>query len=392
MKKNNIIKVLVGLGLCLIFIFGLKSSKEAIILKQNLKFQGFIKKIEAKYPDLKKEDLIDILNSENASYDLSKFGIYKADSIIDYSSEYRKDILKLSIFIILCISTLLFFHYIDNKSRKKYIELLVEDLTKISKADYSIKNINEEGDLAKLQAYIYKLATVLKQEAQISQLQKNTFKNNLEDISHQIKTPLSSINLLLDNLEDEDLDPSIKNEIIKDIKNETSAITNLVLMLLKISTLEAKARPFFRKNITVKDLVNHAINVLKPEIKEKNIQFILNYKDESFFGDFNWEKEVFINLIKNAIEHGSDNIIKIQAKNTNSFLQVNIINKGVNFDIHNKNRLFDRFYKSSDNEKNFGIGLNLTKLIVEEDNGKINLKVKDGYTIFTIRYFIRSTL
>lgn len=392
MKRNNVIKVLVGLGLCLILIFGLKSSRQAIIQKQNLKFQGFIHKILTKYPEVKEEDLIDILNSEETSYDLSEYGIYESDSIIDYSSEGRKDIIKLALFLSLCIFSLFLFHYLDDKSRKKYVELLIDDLEKISKADYSINNINEEGDFAKLQTYIYKLATILKQESQNSQLQKNTFKNNLEDISHQIKTPLASINLLLDNLEDEDLDPSIKNEIIKDIKNETSAITNLVLMLLKISTLEAKARPFFRKNITLKDLVDHAIKVLKPEIEEKNIEFVLNYKDESFFGDFNWEKEVFINLIKNAIEHGTDNLIKIQAKNTNSFLQVDIINKGANFDIHDKNRVFDRFYKSSDNESNFGIGLNLTKLIIEEDNGKINLKVKDGYTIFTIKYFIRTTL
>lgn len=392
MKRNNIIKLLVGLGLCLILIFELKSSRQAIIQKQNLKFQGFIHKILTRYPEVKEEDLIDVLNSEETSYDLSEYGIYESDSIIDYSSEGRKDIIKLALFLGLCIFSLFLFHYLDDKSQKKYVELLIDDLEKISKADYSIKNINEEGDFAKLQTYIYKLATILKQESQNSQLQKNTFKNNLEDISHQIKTPLASINLLLDNLEDEDLDPSIKNEIIKDIKNETSAITNLVLMLLKISTLEAKARPFFRKNIAVKDLVDHAIKVLKPEIEEKNIEFVLNYKDESFFGDFNWEKEVFINLIINAIEHGTDNVIKIQAKNTNSFLQVDIINKCANFDIHDKNRVFDRFYKSSDNKSNFGIGLNLTKLIIEEDNGKINLKVKDGYTIFTIKYFIRTTL
>lgn len=392
MKKDNLIKVLVVLGLCIILVLGIKDSKQAIIKKQNQKFQGFISEILDKYPDIKKEDLIDILNSKEASYDLSQYGIYPEDSIIDYSLENHRDFIKIIAFLCMLVIGFSLISYINKKRQEEYMDFLIRDLEKISKGNYHIKNLNQEGDFAKLQTYIYKLATLLKKQSDNAQAKKNVFKNNLEDISHQIKTPLASINLLLDNLEDEDLDPLIKKEIINDIKSQTSAITNLVLMLLKISSLEAKVRPFFRKDIKINDLVDNALQVLKPEIEKNNINFILDLRDESFYGDYNWEKEVYINLIKNAIEHGEDNIVQIRTKDTNSFLQVEIINKGSDINLEDRNKIFNRFFKSSKSENNFGIGLNLTKLIVEEDNGKISLDIKNGYTIFTIKYFKRITI
>ncbi len=130
-----------------------------------------------------------------------------------------------------------------------------------------------------------------------------------------------------------------------------------------------------------------AIKVLKPTIEKEKKQIIKSIAHERFIGDFNWEKEVYINLIKNAIEHGEDNLVTIEARDTNSYLEVSVINKGGNFSKQDQFRIFDRFYKISKSENNFGIGLNLCKLIVEEDNGKISLDFKDGYTKFVIKYF-----
>ena len=387
MKKNRLIKVLVILGLFLIFIAGIKHSKSIRNKRINKKLGGIINHVTSKYPEISKEDILNITNSPDKSYDLSEYGYKDTDSLVNFDYEDRIDLIKLISFITLSISLIYALRLLYKKHEQKSIIMLIEDIERISKGDYDIKNINEEGHFAQLQSSLYKIATVLKQEAVNSQAKKEVFKDNLEDISHQIKTPLSSINLLLDNLADEDISPEVKSELLVDLKNETTSITNLVLMLLKISSLEAKARPFFRKEILLRDLIDEAIKVLKPTIEKEKKQIIKSIAHERFIGDFNWEKEVYINLIKNAIEHGEDNLVTIEARDTNSYLEVSVINKGGNFSKQDKIRIFDRFYKLSKSENNFGIGLNLCKLIVEEDNGKISLDFKDGYTKFVIKYY-----
>ena len=92
-------------------------------------------------------------------------------------------------------------------------------------------------------------------------------------------------------------------------------------------------------------------------------------------------------MIKNAIEHGEDNIVQIKARDTNTYLEVKVINKGGNFSKEDQLRIFDRFYRLSTSSNNFGIGLNLCKLIVEEDNGKIKMENVDGYTSLVIKYY-----
>lgn len=392
MKRNRIIKVLVILGLLLTFITAIRHSQNMRNKRINQKIGGLIYHIKNNYPDIKKDDILRLLKSEEKSISLKEYGYDETDPVIDFSNENKNDLIILFAFLCLTLTMLYALYIMDKKQRKAEIQGLMDDIDRISKGDYDIKTINEEGHFAQLQNSLYKIATVLKQEAVNSQAKKEVFKNNLEDISHQIKTPLASINLLLDNLADQNLDPELKSELIIDIKNETDSITNLVLMLLKISSLEAKARPFFRKEIKLKEVLDNAISVLKPSIEKNKLKIDLKVADESFIGDINWEKEVYINLLKNAIEHGEDKLITVEARDTNTYLEVAVINKGGNFTREDKLRIFDRFYKVSKSDNNFGIGLNLCKLIVEEDNGKISLENKDSYTKFIIKYFKTETL
>ena len=385
MKKNRFKRIILYILIILIVLFFINFNKKYTIKEYNNVLGGIIEKVLEKNPDISEEDIVSILNSQKSNLNLEKYGIYNDEYISENSNKVLIfTTLSIILLLILIIESYIYF---ENRKIKKNINIIIEDIEKISKGNYDINLSNEEGDFSKMQNTLYKVSSQLKSESMDYQAQKEVLKNNLEDISHQIKTPLTSINLLIENLQDDQLDVEIKKELLEDMKNEVDAITNLILILLKISTIEAKSRPFNRKNIYIKDLISSAEKILKPIIDKNSIELIKDFSNESILGDFNWEKEAYINLIKNAIEHGIDNKIYISVKDTNTYIQVDISNKGENIPISEQRRIFDRFYKRSESDTNFGIGLNLCKLIVEEDNGKIQVISKNGFNTFRIKYF-----
>ena len=349
--------------------------------------------ITEKYPEVDEKEIIDLINSEKFTNNnvLKKYGF--VDSDISYlksiKNTYNKNlIINTTIFAIFGI---IFFVVSYNKKKKQDDEInnLTNYLKRINEGIYDLEILdNTEGDLSILKNEIYTTTISLKKIYEHEYDERIKIKDNLANISHQLKTPLTAIMLMIDTLIIEDVDEVKKVEYLKDIRSQIENINFLIIALLKLSRFDANVVVFEKEKIIIKDLI---MDVLKNVdiLRELNGVSIhtKGKSDVSFIGDYKWECEAITNIVKNAIEYAKDNKdVYIIYEDKNVYNEIRIINDGIITDEDKKN-IFKRFYKKNNNGNNFGIGLSLAKEIVEKDNGTIRVECKDNKTIFILKYY-----
>lgn len=378
-----------------IILFNTKKYIDAYNTNYNIIVAKLFSIVNEKYPDLTIEEFVDELNNED-EYDSKLLNLYGIDLYDDVASLSSKKILNemyitdlfiliLSSFIIIIIINI----YIgkNNKDIKKLIYYVEE----INKKNYKLDMIsNKEGYLSILQNEIYKTMVMLKESAVNSLSDKQKLKNSLSDISHQLKTPLTSISIMLDNIIDnEDMEDDIRNDFIMDIKREIVNINFLVYNILKLSLFDTNTVKLKKEIISINKVIEDAIKNVSLLADLKNIEIKLeNEKTADVKLDFKWEVEALTNIIKNSIEHSyEEGIVLINVEATDLYTEVMIKDFGCGIDKKDIKNIFKRFYKLNDNDNGFGIGLSLAKEIIEADNGRIKVKSELGKgTSFIIRY------
>lgn len=369
-------------------------------------FVRLISVIKEEYPDVDEEDIIRNLelnieneNSENNENNknndineiLEKYSI--DNKILDGIENKKYSSIRYNILIILLGFVLyLLINIIHERKENKTIREITEYIKKINEKKYELKiEENTENELSKLKNELYKITVMLKEEAEESMDAKKTLKVAIEDISHQLKTPLTSMSIMLDNIiENPDMDNETRNLFIHEINRQIKWINWLILSLLKLAKLDSNTIEFEKNNINVQDLVNNVIKNLEIpiDIKEQKI-IITGDKNTSFVGDYNWENEAITNVLKNCIEHTDKNKnIYIKFEENNFYTKIEIIDEGNGIDKEDLKHIFKRFYKGKNSsESSIGIGLALAKTIIEKDNGQIvcTSEVNKG-TKFEIRY------
>ena len=369
-------------------------------------FVRLISVIKEEYPDVDEEDIIKNLelnmeneNSENNENNknndineiLEKYSI--DNKILDGIENKKYSSIRYNILIILLGFVLyLLINIIHERKENKTIREITEYIKKINEKKCELKiEENTENELSKLKNELYKITVMLKEEAEESMDAKKTLKVAIEDISHQLKTPLTSMSIMLDNIiENPDMDNETRNLFIHEINRQIKWINWLILSLLKLAKLDSNTIEFEKNNINVQNLVNNVIKNLEIpiDIKEQKI-IITGDKNTSFVGDYNWENEAITNVLKNCIEHTDKNKnIYIKFEENNFYTKIEIIDEGNGIDKEDLKHIFKRFYKGKNSsESSIGIGLALAKTIIEKDNGQIvcTSEVNKG-TKFEIRY------
>ena len=369
-------------------------------------FVRLISVIKEEYPDVDEEDIIKNLelnmeneNSENNENNknndineiLEKYSI--DNKILDGIENKKYSSIRYNILIILLGFVLyLLINIIHERKENKTIREITEYIKKINEKKYELKiEENTENELSKLKNELYKITVMLKEEAEESMDAKKTLKVAIEDISHQLKTPLTSMSIMLDNIiENPDMDNETRNLFIHEINRQIKWINWLILSLLKLAKLDSNTIEFEKNNINVQNLINNVIKNLEIpiDIKEQKI-IITGDKNTSFVGDYNWENEAITNVLKNCIEHTDKNKnIYIKFEENNFYTKIEIIDEGNGIDKEDLKHIFKRFYKGKNSsESSIGIGLALAKTIIEKDNGQIvcTSEVNKG-TKFEIRY------
>ena len=362
----------------------------------NQKIAGIIDDVLEKYPDIEKREIVEILNSSDKTNNeiLMEYGIElnKDSVILENNTDFQKfiiiDISTLILFIL--ILSIIFFKY--NHSESKKINEITKYIEEINRGNYKL-NIEEntEDELSILKNELYKITIMLKEVAENSQKDKTTLKDSLSDISHQIKTPITSILIMLDNiLSDENMPEDIKKDFIKDIKREIINIKFLVESILKLSKIDSNSIKFIKKEVFIKDIINEAVKNVSMLSELKNIEIIVSGDDSiKTICDLKWQVEAITNILKNCIEHSYENKkIYINYNQNNMYTELKLEDNGTGIDAKDLPHIFERFYKGKNSSSDsVGIGLALSKSIIESNNGYIQVdsELNKG-TTFIIKY------
>ncbi len=363
----------------------------------NNKIAALVNTLEKKYPNIDKNELISILNSDDkVSEDiLNRYGIdiQKESIIIENDRLFSGFIIIYNIICIGLVLSIMWLYLKHEKVQSKEIKKIAKCIEKINKKNYSI-NIedNSEDELSILKNELYKITVMLKEEAENSKKDKLKLKDSLSDISHQLKTPLTSINIMLDNiLDNPKMNNNTKEKFIQNIKREITNISSLVGEILKLSKFDASVIKFEKQQVFINNLVKSAISNIEMMAELKNISIEVNNQDNiKLVCDAKWQIEAITNILKNCIEHSKDNsIIRIDIDSNKIYKQITIKDNGEGIDEKDLPHIFERFYKGKNSSKDsIGIGLALAKTIIEKDKGSIKVDSKKGkQTTFTIKYY-----
>lgn len=394
-KKTLIFIIITTVISVSFFSFLLNYQYRSYTKNYNESINSIIYEVTLKYPDINEYDLIEVLDSNKNSDDiLSKYGINdKNSSIIENDKLFKKYIIIDLLVLVVIILVIYLFFIINKFKRTKKINKIIELISKINRRNFAI-DIEDytEDELSALKQEIYKTSLMLRSEADNSLKDKLNLKDSLSDISHQLKTPLTSITIMIDNiLDNEEMDIKTRRKFLINIKREIININFLVQNLLKISKFDANVIKFNKEEVFIKDIVNEAIKKVSALSELKGISIkVSGDKNATINCDFMWEVEAISNIIKNSIEHiNSDGFVEINYTKNKVYSRILIRDNGIGIDSDDLPYIFDRFYKGKNTSRDsVGIGLALSKSIIEKDNGSVSVKSTPNIgTIFTIKFF-----
>lgn len=363
----------------------------------NNKLDIIISKLKDTYPDVSDTEIMEILNSKerNSSSIIEKYGIElsKDSVLLENKESFNRFLCVDAICLIFGIAILISIFFIYDKRKDKELAKITKYIEEINRRNYSLK-IDEisEDELSILKNEIYKTTVMLKENADNSLKGQKQLKRSLEDISHQLKTPLTSILIILDNLlDDPNMEEQTRQDFIRDLKRQVTNISFLVQSLLKLSKLDSNTVNFIKSDKLLKDIVNESIKNVEVVCDLKNISISTKGNDNAKINcDFMWEVEAVTNIIKNCVEHsnnGSKIIVNYEQNNVYSSIIIQDFAGGI--DKEDLPHIFERFYKGKNASKDsVGIGLALAKTIIENDNGSITVESDNIGSKFIIKYFV----
>lgn len=361
----------------------------------NYKISSIVNIIEEKYSKISEKEILEILNSYDSKNEiLEKYSIDLDDAILIKNNQvlFSKFIVLNMLFYILTIMFVLYYFLRFNKRKDKEIKKITKCIEEINKKNYKLDldDISED-ELSILKNEIYKTTINIKELAEISTKEKLELKRSLSDISHQLKTPLTSILIILDNLiNNPDMEKDTREDFIKDIKREINSINFLVQSILKLSKFDTNTINFTLEDIKAEQLIKESIKNVSMLSDLKSVRVVPEYKNNPIIkGDFKWQVEALSNIIKNSIEHSFEkSVVSIMIEGNKVYSKISIINKGKRIDKVDLPHIFERFYRGKNaTSDSIGIGLSLAKSIIEKDNGKIDVESDENVTKFIIKYF-----
>ena len=270
-------------------------------------------------------------------------------------------------------------YYFLEKRKKNRINELIDLIENMKNQNYKIPM--KQDDFSILEDKIYKLFI------EIVEAKETTTKNSekqieyLEDIAHQIKTPITSMLFSIESLE---IDfPHIED--IEILKRQTLRLNSLSDILLKLSSLDANKDLMKKEEVRLEELVDYAIDSLNLK-RSINVKIDKNLKENIICGDFYWLTEALINIIKNADNRPTCDKITISSYKNPLYTSLNIEDNGGGIEKENIKKIFKRFYKTPDSN-GFGIGLAMAKTIVEKNNGEISVSNTNSGARFEIKFY-----
>lgn len=276
--------------------------------------------------------------------------------------------------------------------RYREIAKLSGYLQKISNGDFQLDvRDNTEGELSLLKSQIYKVTNMLSEHGTLLREDKEKLTDAISDISHQLKTPLTSMMVMVDLLRDNRLEEAKRAEFTRNISVQLERMDWLVSSLLKLSKIDAGTIAFKKEQVSVTFLVDKVIEPLLVPLDIKGLRLKIEGDPQAAFsGDLNWTAEALINILKNCVEHTAEGgRLSIGYTENALYTEISIADNGSGILKQDLPHIFKRFYKGKNaGDDSVGIGLAMAYSIITSQQGDIEVKSEPGMgTSFHIKFY-----
>jgi len=231
----------------------------------------------------------------------------------------------------------------------------------------------------------------LKEQSDLLKKEKVYLSDSMADIAHQLRTPLTSINMIVSFLGQPNLEPQWHMELMHELQSLLSRIDWLITTLLKISKIDAGTAVFQREPMPVKTLLQKAVEPFLISLELRDIKLKVDGDEEAHFtGDLQWTSEAVGNIIKNCMEHcEGGGLIDIEYAENALFTEIIIKDNGDGIDMEDLPHVFERFYQGKNaRDTSFGVGLALCRMILSLQNATIKAANNADYgACFTVKFY-----
>ncbi|MGL5348154.1 MAG: sensor histidine kinase [Peptostreptococcaceae bacterium] len=362
-----------------------------IYLKQEKINQSIVGALVDKYPDQEVNIINSIYKQDNTYLDsgakiLDKYGYnsnYKMYENVNFQQHLKYFLVNNLIVFVMMIAIMSFVVMNFIKYMYNRISKVNEDIENIINNKYIIEeNLKEEGVFNRIYTDLNKLSRSLNLKINELNKEKESIKELVTDISHQLKTPLASLKLYNSLLIEEELDEEERIEFLKTNEMSINKLHNLIDSLVNISRLEASMINIKRENKSIKETIIRAINSTIPKSNQKNINInVDDFEDIQIPHDSKWTEESIFNVLENSVKYTHNNKdIDVEVSETINFVRIDIKDNGIGIDKSEYNNIFKRFYRSEEVEEieGSGVGLYLTRKILEQQGGNIIVSSEKG--------------
>lgn len=351
------------------------------------------------YPGISEESILQVLNRSNniekGIQILKQYGVFVDDKVGTFAGQERRmTVLQLELCLLAVASgastLIIVFLYLEK--RQEGLRNICGYMEELARGNYGL-DIQDNGDdeLSGLKNEVYKLTVFFREQAQQAAADRRALADSVADISHQLKTPLTSVMVLADNLsESEGMPEETRRHFLSEITRQLASVSWLVSTLLKLSRLEAGVVELKREPLSVARLAKEVCEKLELNAEWNQVGLSVDIADGiEILGDFQWLTEAVLNIVKNAIEHSTTgSVVELRADDNDVYTLLAVHNWGPEIPDEEQRHLFERFYRGgSASSDSVGIGLALAKEIVVRLGGYITVESKEeNGTFFLIKF------
>lgn len=278
------------------------------------------------------------------------------------------------------------------KKEKQELSQLISYVKEINCGVYDLKaDENEEDDYSRLSNEIYKTMVLLRESRSLEARKNEELRSALEDISHQIKTPLTSVQILTDNiLQDPQMPEPVRQDFLRTINRQLDHVSSLVITLLNLAKFDSGTIQMNPRETTAGRLLQQVTDDLAIMAEVSDVRIVSEGDlDAGICLDEKWQCEAIKNIVKNAVEHSpAGSAVRIKASDSALFLKLTVEDEGPGISREDQRHIFERFYRAAGaKEDSAGIGLAFAKAVIEKEDGFVTVDSEPGSgTVFTVKY------
>ena len=368
--------------------------------ESNVETADLVGLVAERYPDIDSADLVCALTQENADARatgediLRTYGYTENDFANASAMDYGKALLVIGLLAIVCVGcALAFYLYYHDWRERRQIRNLVTYVQKLNDHVYDLRiESNRENELSLLANELYKITVTLKEASEYDRKIRRQLETALADISHQLKTPLTSLQIVLDNLEsDPEMPPAVRQDFLRSSSRQVAAMSSLVTTLLNLAKFDNGTIRMQRRVMPVSDLMTLVREKVEILADLQNIQLIVaGDLSAQIKVDPRWQSEALSNIVKNCIEHSpAGSVVEISVEDRVPYTRIAIRDHGAGIAPEDLHHIFERFYKAEGSSAaSVGIGLSFARSVIKADQGQVSAKSALGQgSEFIVTYF-----